>query len=165
MDARARTSDFELALPSDREILITRSFAAPRELVWTAMTDAAHVRRWWGCDDFATTVCEIDLRIGGRFRFEMRGPDGVCHPIIGVYREIVRPERLVHTQIYDVPAYADREALVTVTLTETHGRRTAYACLIAHATRADRDAHIASGMEGGASAALDRIEHLLLSPS
>jgi len=155
-------SDFALTLPSDREILIARSFAAPRELVWTAMTDAAHVRRWWGCDDFATTVCEVDLRVGGRFRFEMRGPDGSHHPITGVYREIVRPERLVHTQIYDVPAYADREAIVTVTFTEANGR-THYACLITHATHADRDAHVASGLEGGMSSALDRIEHMLAS--
>ncbi|MBR1218074.1 SRPBCC family protein [Bradyrhizobium sp. U87765 SZCCT0131] len=159
-----RPSDFTLTLPSDRELLITRSFAAPRELVWMAVTDAAHVRRWWGCDDFETMVCEIDLRVGGRFRFEMRGADGTPHPITGVYREIVRPERLVHTQIYDVPPHNDKEAIVTVTFTEANGR-THYACLIAHATREDRDAHVASGVEGGVASALDRIEQMLLAAS
>ncbi len=161
MDGKTRQrSDFQLTLPSDREIRLTRTFNAPRDLVWIATTDARHVRRWWSCEEFELTVCEIDLRIGGRFRFTMQGPDGIAHPITGVYREIVRPQRVIHTQVYDVAPYADREAIVTVTFDEDNGR-TRYTSTILHQTRGDRDAHVASGMETGSAAALDRLADLL----
>lgn len=160
MDARVKRSDFQLTLPSDREIQLTRTFDAPRELVWTAMTDATHVRRWWGCDGFALTECEIDLRIGGRFRFTIRGPDGVTHPITGVYSEITRPQRLTHSQVYDVVPYADREAVVVTTFDDERGR-TRYTSTITHLSREDRDSHIASGMETGSADSLDRVADLL----
>ena len=82
-------------LPSDREIVLTRAFAAPRELVWRAWTEPEHFARWMGPDGFTTTVREMDVREGGTSRYTMRGPDGTDYPNRVIYREVVRPERLV----------------------------------------------------------------------
>ncbi|WP_315834510.1 SRPBCC family protein [Bradyrhizobium prioriisuperbiae] len=161
MDARNNRSDFQLTLPSDYEIRLTRSFSAPRELVWIATTQPEHVKRWWSCDRFALTVCDIDLRVGGGYRYVMPGRDGSEHRFKGVYREVIRPQRLVYTQIYDVESYADREAIVVTTFDEKAGR-TLYTSIITHLSREDRDNHIASGMEAGSAIALDRLADLLL---
>jgi uncharacterized protein YndB with AHSA1/START domain len=161
VDARHKQSDFQLTLPSDHEIRMTRTFDAPRELVWTATTRPEHLKRWWGCDQFELTVCDIDLRVGGGYRYVMRGADGSEHRFKGVYREVIRPQRLVHTQIYDIEPYADREAVATITFDDDHGR-TRYTSTLAHTSREDRDAHIASGVEAGAIASLDRLADLLL---
>src|SRR5277367_1860926 len=80
---------------SDREILITRTFDAPRELVWQAMTDPQHVIHWWGPRGFSTTIEEMDVRPGGVWKHVMRGPDGVNYPNKSVFQEIVKPERIV----------------------------------------------------------------------
>ena len=89
-----------LMLPSDREILMTRVFDAPRRLVFEAWTKPEHVRRWYGCAAVTLEVCEIDLRVGGAYRYTLRGPDGVTHTMQGVYREIAPPGRLVYTEQY-----------------------------------------------------------------
>jgi uncharacterized protein YndB with AHSA1/START domain len=83
----------------DREIVITRVFDAPRELVWKAWTDPEHVVRWWGPNGFTNPVCEVDARVGGAWRIVMRAPDGREYPCGGIYREISEPERLVFTNI------------------------------------------------------------------
>src|SRR5262245_63539620 len=82
---------------SDREIVITRVFDAPRDLVWKVWTQPEHVARWWGPRGFTTTVTELDLRVGGRSRYVMKGPDGAEYPVCGVFREIVPFERIVTT--------------------------------------------------------------------
>src|SRR4026209_2405979 len=96
----ANSSSFKATTPTDREIALTRLFDAPRELVFEAMTRPEHVRRWWGALDQRYTMpcCEIDLREGGAWRFVGKGPKGE-YGFHGVYREIVRPERLVFTEI------------------------------------------------------------------
>ena len=121
MDAR---NDLTLSVttPSDREIVLTRTFNAPRKLVWDAVTKAEHVQRWYGCAAFTFATCEIDLRVGGSYRYTMRTPDGVDHTMTGVYREIVMPERIVHTERYETTGFTSPDALVTMTLTEQGGR-------------------------------------------
>src|SRR3984957_18710779 len=94
MDARhAGTS--RAAGTSDREIIITRVFDAPRELVWKAWTDPKHVVRWWGPKGFTTTIHEMDVRPGGIWRHTMHGPDGTNYPNESVFTEVVKPERIV----------------------------------------------------------------------
>src|ERR1043165_10303824 len=90
-----------LSLPSDREILLTRVFDAPRDLVFEAHSKPEHVRRWWGPARYEMVVCEMDFRPGGTWRFVQRGPEGDEHGFHGEYREIVRPERLAYTFEYE----------------------------------------------------------------
>lgn len=146
-----------VTLPSEREILITREFAAPRPLVYRAYTTPDLVKRWWGAGLGEVTVAEIDLREGGRWRYAMvphGGPEVAFH---GEYREIVPNERLVSTEVYE--AMPDGEALNTLTLTEESGRTT-LTLLVQHASPADRDLHLASGMETGMQRALDLLEEV-----
>lgn len=82
---------------SDREIVISRTFDAPRELVWQAMTDPRHVVNWWGPRGFSTTIETMDFRVGGVWKHTMRGPDGALYPNKSIFREIVKPERIVYT--------------------------------------------------------------------
>jgi len=164
--AATSNSKLSLTLPSDREIVLARDFNAPRRLVFEAWTKCEHVMQWWaGCDDNALTVCEIDLQVGGAWHFVVRGPDGQEYPFKGVYREILAPERLVHTQIFDVEPYARSEALVSV-IFEDVGGRTRLTQTILHPTKEARDEHLRSGMQTGASASLDRLDAIVqrLSP-
>src|SRR5215472_7811827 len=118
----ANSDTFKVTTPSDREITLTRLFDAPPRLVFEAMTKPEHVRRWWGILDerYSVVVCDIDLRVGGAWRFVGRGPrgDAAFH---GVYREISAPDRLVYTEIYD--PFPDAESLVTTLFVE-EGRKT-----------------------------------------
>jgi len=159
MDAR---SDFALSIttPTDREIVLTRTFKAPRALVWDAVTKPEHVRRWYGCSMFTFSTCEIDLRVGGSYRYTMRTTDGVEHTMTGVYREIVAPERIVHTERYETTGFTSPDALVTMTLIE-QGGRTRLQSVILHPNKDSRDAHVNSGMENGARETFDRLEALL----
>lgn len=147
-------------LVSDREILISREFNAPRRLVFEALTKPEHVKRWYGLKVLALHVCEIDLRPGGTWRYVLRAPDGSEYGFTGVYREIVKPERIVYTENYEA-RMPGHEALVTTTLEETNGR-TKLKTAISYPSKADRDAHIASGMEGGMRESFERMADLLL---
>ena len=148
----------KVSLPSDKEILLERVFDAPRRLVFEAMTKPEHVRRWWCCmEGFTMPVCEIEFRVGGRYRYVTRGADGSEFAFHGVYREIVAPERVVHTEIFE--PFPQEETVCTMTLEERNGK-THYRCLVVHMTTEGRDAHIASGMEGGADLAMDRLEQI-----
>ncbi len=148
----------QVTLPSDKEILLSRVFDAPRHLVWEVMTKPEHVRRWWCCmDGFTMTVCDIDLRVGGKYRYVMVGPDGNEVGFRGEYREITAPERVVHTEIFE--PFPDSPALVTMTLEERDGK-TYYQSLVVHDTTEARDMHVSSGMEVGANMALDRLEEV-----
>jgi uncharacterized protein YndB with AHSA1/START domain len=149
-----------VTLPSDREIALTRVFDAPRRLVFEACTKPQHLARWWGPHGSTLIVCEMDLRPGGAWRFVLRGPDGQEHPFKGVYREIVPPERVVQTFIYDVEGIRDHEAIETLTLDEQDGRTT-LRVVVLHQTKEARDGHIQSGMEAGAGQSYDRLAELL----
>lgn len=155
MDVRI-TNALEVTTPSDCEIVLTRSFDAPRRLVFAAMTQAEHVRRWYGCDAFSLTVCDIDLRVGGAYRFTMRSPDGIDHTLHGIYREISPPDRLVHTEAYVTEGFSSDAALVTSVFAETDGRTTLTVTIL-HTCRENRDMHLGSGMERGAGEAYDRL--------
>jgi len=145
-----------ISLPSDREILITRVFDAPRELVFRAHTDPALIPLWWGPGSTTTIVEKMDVRAGGKYRFVHRSEDGeyVFH---GEFREIVPPERLVQTsELEGMPGVV----LETITFEEQDGK-TMLTVLDLCATVEDRDAILASGMEEGLSETYNRLADLL----
>ncbi len=147
-------------LPSDREILITRVFDAPRALVFAAWTKPEHVARWWGPGGFTMPRCEIDLRPGGSYRFVMRGPDGREFPIRGVYREVRPPERIVYTDRFDMEGMPAFEGLITVTFTERDGRTTLTLRAL-YETREHRDTMLRMQMVEGFIETLDRLAEIL----
>jgi uncharacterized protein YndB with AHSA1/START domain len=149
-----------LTTPNDFEIVLTREFDAPRSLVFEVWTQPEHIKNWWGPCVLTMTVCEIDLRVGGSYRFVTRDPQGVEHPFKGIYKEIVPPERLVSTQIYDVEPYSIFEALVTAVFEDVDGR-TRTTQTIRHQTKEARDGHLGAGMEWGAAESFDRLEEIL----
>jgi uncharacterized protein YndB with AHSA1/START domain len=146
-------------LVSDTEVVLRRSFAAPRRLVFAAMTQPEHVKRWYGLRSMELVVCEIDLRVGGKWRYVLKGPDGSEHGFTGLYREITPPERLVSTENYEA-MMPGHELVVTATYEEVEGR-TALTSHIQYLSKADRDGHLGSGMEYGMQETFDRLEELL----
>jgi len=150
-----------LELESDRVLVITRKFAAPRRLVFEAITKPEHVKRWYGCDAMTMTVCEIDLRPGGHWRYVLRMPDGSEHGFHGEYREVVPPERIVLTENYE-PIGPGHEMVATMTLEEHDGRTTMRNRLV-YKSQADRDGHIGSGMERGMREAHERLTAVVAS--
>jgi uncharacterized protein YndB with AHSA1/START domain len=118
---------------------------------------AEHVRRWWGPRGFTVTVCEIDLRPGGAYRSVHHGPDGNDYPFKGVYREIVPPERLVYTQIFDVPGLSGHELLVSLTFDEREGQTLLTGRLLFESVK-DQVAAMETGMAQGMAETLDRLE-------
>jgi uncharacterized protein YndB with AHSA1/START domain len=150
-----------VTLPTDDQILITREFDAPAHLVYRAVTEPELVRRWWTGQRGEMTVCEIDLRVGGRWRYEMvAGSTGDEVAFYGEYREIVPDQRIVCTEVF--APFPDDGALNTMTLTE-HDGRTTLTTLVQHSTPQARDMHINSGMEGGMQEAFDKLEQVAVS--
>jgi uncharacterized protein YndB with AHSA1/START domain len=149
-----------VTLPTDEQILITREFDAPKHLVYKAYTTPELVKRWWHAKRGEMTTAEIDLRVGGRWRYAMLTEDGFEVAFHGEYREIVPNERIVSTEVYE--GMPDAEALNTLTLTEADGRTT-LEILVQHASKEHRDAHIESGMEDGLQDALDLLEGVAVS--
>jgi uncharacterized protein YndB with AHSA1/START domain len=149
-----------VTLPADDQILITREFDAPKELVYKAWTTPELVRRWWSAKRGEVTVAEIDLRVGGTWRYVMIADGGLEVAFHGEYREIVPNERLVSTEVYE--GMPDAEALDTLTLSESEGRTT-MTILVQHASKEHRDAHIESGMEDGMQDAMDLLEEVAVS--
>jgi len=156
----ANSKSFKVTTPTDREIRLTRLFDAPRELVWEAMSKPEHVKRWWGAldDEHWMSVCEIDFRVGGAWRFVGRGPQGE-YGFHGVYREIDPPQRVVFTEIYD--PFPGDGSLVTSVLTEEDGK-TRLTVTAAYPTKEIRDFVINTGMEKGAGISYDRLEDLVI---
>ena len=146
-----------VTLPTDEQILITREFDAPRHLVWEAWTNPELVRRWWHANRGEVTLIEIDLRVGGAWRYVMVTPDGMEVGFHGEYREVVPDERLVSTEVYE--GFPDGEALNTLTLTELDGRTT-LEVLVRHQSKEHRDGHVNSGMEAGMQDAMDLLERV-----
>ena len=152
-----------VTLPTDEQILITREFHAPKHLVYKAWTTPELVRRWWHANRGEMTIAEIDLRVGGMWRYVMVTADGLEVGFHGEYREIVPNERLVSTEVYEgIPDAEEHAALDTLTLTESDGRTT-LTVLVEHQTREGRDAHINSGMEAGMQDAMDLLEQVAIS--
>ena len=158
---RNRYGSATVTLPSDREIVITRQFDAPAALVFKAWTTPELVKRWWGFETSQWLVCEIDLREGGRWRYVTREADGVVVGFHGEYRTIEAPHRLISTEVFD--GFPDPEAasLNTMVLEERSGVTT-MTITVVHATQEHRDAHIASGMEGGMQISMNRLEDVVL---
>jgi uncharacterized protein YndB with AHSA1/START domain len=153
----ASSGTARVTLPSDTQILITREFAAPRHLVYRAWTTPELIKRWWHAKRGKMTVAEVDLRVGGRWRYVMIADGGLEVAFQGEYREIVPNERLVSTEVFEL--VPDAKAVDTLTLTE-QGGRTTLTILVQHQTKAHRDAHLESGMEAGLQDALDLLEQV-----
>lgn len=156
--AAIHSSAMTLTLLSDREIVMTRVFDAPRGLVFDAHTKPEHVKQWWGRRGSTLPVCEMDFRPGGVWRFVERQSDGAEYAFRGTYREIVPPERIVQT--FEFEGMPGHISVDTLTLVERDGQTTLTTRTV-FASKADRDGMLQSGMEAGAAELLDRLaEHL-----
>lgn len=152
------SSAFTFTMPSDRAIVMTRVFDAPRALVFKAWTDPKHMARWWGPKRFTNPVCELDVRPGGAIRIDMTGPDGVVYPMKGVFHEIDEPERLVLTTsaLEDEAGHPQLEVLNTVTFAEQGGKTKLTLRAVVVKSAPEAGAALA-GMEKGWSQSLDRL--------
>jgi uncharacterized protein YndB with AHSA1/START domain len=162
----ASSGTAKVTLPTDEQILITREFDAPKDLVFRAWTSPELVTRWWNAKRGKVTTCEIDLRVGGAWRYVMETPDGTEVGFHGEYREIVPNERIVSTEIYEgLPeGVSDEEGgtVNTATFAEADGRTT-LTILVEAPSKETRDAIIDSGMEAGLQDALDLLEQVAIS--
>lgn len=151
----------QVTTPTDREIVVTRGFNAPRELVFDAHTKPELVRRWMlGPDGWSFIVCEIDLRVGGKYRFVWRNVDGSQMGMGGTYQEIARPERLVSSELFDED-WTGGETLNTMLLTERGGRTTVTTTLL-YSSKDARDGALQSGMDQGMEAGYARLDAIFL---
>lgn len=156
------TASLQITTPSDREVAMTRVFDAPRSLVFDALTRPELIRRWLlGPPGWTMTVCEMDLRVGGEYRYVWRKDTGTVMGMGGVIREIVPPERLVMTERFDESWYPG-EAVGTMVLVERDGKTTLTQTMLYESLEA-RDAVLASGMETGVAYSYDRLADLLAS--
>lgn len=151
------TGTLTVTTPTDREVVLTRVLDAPRRLVWDAFTKPELLKRWFGPRGWALVVCEVDLRIGGRWRFVLRGPDGRGMGMSGVYHELVPPARSVHMERFDdYPG----ESQVTAEFVERDGKTTLNATVL-YPSKEVRDIVLQSGMEHGAAESYDKLAELL----
>ena len=158
MTTVAGSSRAVVTMPSDTQIMITRQFAAPRALVFKAWTTPDLVRRWWSANRGEMTVAEIDLRVGGSWRYAMIAHNEFEVAFHGEYREIVPDERIVSTEVYE--GAPDAEAVTTATFAEEAGHTTV-TILVEYPRRSDRDRHLQSGMEDGLQDALSLLEQVV----
>lgn len=157
-------SSLTVTLPSNLEIAIARDFDAPAGLVFDAWTTCEHLVRWLGRRGDTMTVCEVDLRAGGAWRFVWSLREGGEMGMHGVYREVVPGERLVYTEIFDAPYFEEMggETLNTLTF-EARDGKTMVTSTVLYKSREERDAVLQSGMEGGVTESYDRLAELLQS--
>jgi len=151
-----RKDSSQTTAASDRVLVLTRVFNAPRSLVFKAWTDPKHLAQWWGPNGFTNPVCELDVRPGGVIRIHMRGPDGNTHPMVGVFQEIIEPERIVCYHYVPDKENPLFEILNTVTFAEQDGKTTL--TLEARVVKSTPEAarHLA-GMEAGWTQSLERL--------
>ena len=153
------TGTLQVTTPTSREIVLKRVFDAPRHLVFDAFSKPELLKKWFGPRGFSLVVCDVDFRVGGGFRFVLRGPDGRDIGMRGVYREITAPGRSVHMESFDdYPG----ESQVTMVLTET-GRKTTMTATVLYPSEEVRDIVLRSGMEHGAAESYDKLAELLQS--
>jgi uncharacterized protein YndB with AHSA1/START domain len=156
------TGALQVTTPTDREIVMTRVFDAPRMLVFDAFTRPELLKRWLGVfGGWSLEVCEVDLRVGGTYRYVWRGPDGAEMGMRGVHREIVPGERIVATEKFDDPWY-EGEAVSTVVFVE-QGGKTTITNTVLYASKETRDAVLRTPMEKGVAAGYDKLADLLAS--
>lgn len=161
-DSVKNVGKLQVTTPSDREIAMTRVFDAPRGLVFDAWTKPELLKRWLGVrGGWTFAVCEVDLRVGGAYRYVWRGPTGTEMGMGGVFREIVPPERLVATESFDESWYPG-EALDTITLVEHDGKTTLTTTVLFESQEA-RDVALQSDMERGVAESYDVLDELLAS--
>ncbi len=154
----ASSHTLSVTTSSDLEIVMTRTFDAPRELVFEAMTKPEHMKEWWGPRGFTLPVCEIDLRPGGVYRFVSTDAEGNEYAFRGEYREIVPPEKIVWT--FEFEGMPGNVSVDTMTLTEEDGKTTITSTSLFDDVE-QRDGMLASGMETGAAETYDRLAELL----
>ena len=151
-------------LPNDLEVVVVRDFRAPRATVFDAWTKPELITRWLlGPPGWTMPVCEMDLRVGGKYSWRWRNDKGAEFGFTGVFREVARPSRLVHTQLYDpgtVGGSMGAEALITAALTENAGVTT-YTTTIRYQSKADRDAALSTGMTNGMEQSYEKLDALL----
>lgn len=151
------TGTLIVTTPSDREIVMVRVFDAPRGMVYRAFTEPALIQRWLGPRGWSLPVCEVDLKVGGKYRYVGEGPDGARVGWGGTFKEIVPEQRIVHSESFDdYPG----EALITSVWSESSGKTTLTLTMLV-ASKEVRDAIIATGMEHGAAESYDRLAELL----
>ena len=149
----------------EQELVLTRVFDAPRELVFKAWTDPKRVAQWWGPQGFTNPVCELDARPGGAIRIHMRGPDGTVYPMTGVYREVIEPERLVFTSAaLDEKGNPMFEVLTTVTFAEQGGKTKQILRARVIKSTAQAAPYLA-GMEAGWTQSLERLSAFVATKS
>lgn len=153
--------ELSVTTPSDREIMMTRTLDAPRERVFDAWTTPEMLKQWmYGPEGHSLVVCEQDLRPGGALRFVWRLPDGRDMGMSGVYRDIARPERIVHTELFDQD-WTGGETVVTTTFTEQQAGQTTVTLAVQYSSREARDKAMQSPMAEGMEAGFKRLETLL----
>ena len=165
MVAATSSGTAKVTLPADNQILITREFAAPKHLVYRAITESDLVKRWWHANRGEVTLVEHDVKVGGKWRSVQVTPDGFEVAFHGEYREVVPNERIVSTEVYEgAPGGDENGSLNTITLTETDGRTT-MTVLCDYPSKEIRDMVIESGMEAGMQDAYDLLEDVAISLS
>ena len=163
MATMASSGTAVVTLPTETQIHVTRDFNAPKDLVYRALTEPDLIRRWWNAKRGEVTICDVDLRVGGTWRYVMVTPDSREVAFHGTYSEIVPNERLVYTEVFEMPGISDDDATVnTVTLEEHDGSTTMTSVTECH-TAETRDMIIATGMEAGMQDAYDLLEELAIS--
>jgi len=151
-----------ITTPTDVEIVMTRTFNAPRTLVWEAMSKPELLKQWlFGPPGWTMTTCDDDLRVGGNFKWAWSGPDGAGMAMHGIYREVNPPEKMVRTEIFDFGCNVEAgEQLCTLVLTED-GNKTSLTLTVLYSSKEARDGALASGMEHGVAAGYDRLDEML----
>lgn len=147
-----------ITTPSDREVTLTRVFDARSQFVFDALTKPELLRRWYGPTGWTLSVCEIDLRVGGAWRFVVRRPDGKAIGQLGIYREIESPQRIVNTEAWE--DWDAGECLVTTLLTENEGWTTLQSTIL-FPSKEVRDTVVKAGLEHGASESYDKLAEVL----
>lgn len=156
----------DVTLPSDREVRVTRSFNAPRKLVWDAHTRPDLVRKWQGHDDWDMPVCEMDVRVGGKYRWKWKHrADGTEFGFFGTFSEVEAPSRIVHAQYYDAgnadfDMPAGDPCIVSLDLSEQDGVTT-LVCNLMFASKEERDGAMATGMTDGMEHSYSRLDELV----
>jgi uncharacterized protein YndB with AHSA1/START domain len=160
MDTAKNVGKLQITTPSDREIAMIRTFDAPASMVFDAWTKPELLKRWLGVrGGWIFAVCEVDLKVGGKYRYVWRGPGGQEMGMGGVFREISRPERIVATEKFD-EAWYEGDALDTTTFVERGGKTTA-TTTVQYGSKAIRDAVLKSPMETGVAESYDKLDEVL----
>ena len=163
-DTQKNAAKLQVTTPSDREIAMTRVFDAPRNLVFDAFTKPELLKRWLGVrGGWTLALCEVDLKVGGAYRYVWRGPKGQEMGMGGVFREVVRPERVVCTEKFDESWY-EGDAVDTMTFVERNGKTTATTTVL-YASKAARDGVLKSPMDKGVAEGYDKLDEVLAAMS